>query len=307
MAPSDIRAIGRFGQPLHSSRRSRRRRPSLRRHGAAGVATRRPVVPRSVLAALGVAVLAFTYVGVAAARQLPVGPAAPSALLAATDGERERPDPDAADRSNRSAPAASPAFARMDGLALALPHPDPLVVAFHEASKAEALTLTPVGRLEANDNTARFDPPPDTADGPAYRVLSSRGRGRPATSAVDVAVPNGDVVTAPVTGEVVEVRQYTLYGGVEDWRVVIAPRGRPDLHVVMIHLHRPQVQVGDTVTAGRTTMSLPRLLPFTSHVDYVLDDEQPHVHLEVKAATRATPLDPNAPAVDATERLDVAD
>jgi murein DD-endopeptidase MepM/ murein hydrolase activator NlpD len=306
VAPSDIRAIGRFGPPLHSSRRSRRRPLNLRRQGTATVATRRPAVPRSVLALLGVGLLAFTYVGVAAARQLPAGPAAqPGTVLAAADGERERPEGDAADRSSRSAPA--PAFAHADGVALALPHPDPLAVAFHEASKAEALALTPMGRLEANDNATKFDPPPDTADGPAYHVLSSRGRGRPATSAVDIAVPNGEVVDALVTGEVVEVRQYTLYGGVQDWRVVIAPRDRPDLHVVMIHLHRPQVRVGEEVTAGQTTVALPRLLPFTSHVDYVLDAQVPHVHVEVKAATRATPLDPNAPAIDASEHLDVAD
>lgn len=266
------------------------------------VATRRPLVPRWLVIVGALTVLAVTYLGVAAAGQ--TGPEASLASAPVAEGATEdaRRDASGPDRSRREA---VPTFAEVDGLELALPHPEPVAIGFHEASQPEALGLEPVGQLQENDNATKFTAPPDAAGGPAYRVLSSRGRGRPATSAADIAVPNGALAASPVSGTVVEVREYALYGGLDDWRVVIQPESRPDLHVVLIHLHEPHVAVGDAVVAGETTIGLPRLLPFTSHVDYILEGEHPHLHLEVKAAGPAGPLDPNAQALEASERFDV--
>lgn len=269
----------------------------VRRAGSATVATRRPLVPRPVIVVAALAIGVVAYLGIVAAGQ--TGPDVLAAeTLPQTVALDTRREVASVDRSARSAAAGT--FAEIDGLPLVLPHPRPVAVAFHEASQAEALALQPVGSLEANDNTARFTAPADEP-GPAYRILPSRGRGRPATSAVDVVVPNGELATAPVTGTVVEVREYALYGGLDDWRVVVQPDLRPDLHVVLIHLHAPHVEVGDVVVAGQSKIGLPRLLSFTSHVDYVLDDEHPHVHMEVKAAGQAAPLDPNVRAVEPSE------
>lgn len=261
------------------------------------MATRRPLIPRPVVVVTALAIGVIAYLGIVAAGQTGPDPllAEPLPPAAAQDSRR---DVVSVDRSARS--AAAGVFAEVDGLSLILPYEQPLTVAFHEASQAEALALQPVGSLEANDNAAKFTASADEP-GPVYRILSSRGRGRPATSAVDVAVPNGKLATSPVTGTVVEVREYALYGGLDDWRVVVQPDLRPDLHVVLIHLHEPHVEVGDAVIAGRSKVGLPRLLPFTSHVDYVLDDEHPHVHMEVKAAGQVAPLDPNVRAVEASE------
>jgi hypothetical protein len=174
------------------------------------------------------------------------------------------------------------AFAVVRGLRLMLPHPYPGPVAFHEASKPQALRLYPVGHLVQNNNPG-FIPGPNRI-GPSYWVLSSRGRGRPATSAVDVVVPNGALITAPVSGRVAEVRQYPLYGRILDWRVAIEPAGYPGLQVVLIHLLRPRVAVGDRVIAGTTPLAAVRLLGFTSQVDDVTHQHLPHTHIEVKLA-----------------------
>jgi hypothetical protein len=273
------------------------------------VATRRPAIPRPVVIVVLVVVATLVYLGVAAAGQtdsvahLPAQPAiaradAPGGTALAPGSRREQSQQ--ATRSSRTDLAATVAFAEIDGLELTLPHEEPLAVAFHEATRPEALALQPVGVLEANDNPTKYMPVADE-DGPAYQVLSSRGRARPATSAVDIVVPDGSIARAPVTGEVVEVRQYVLYGGLHDWRVVIAPDSRPDLHVVMIHLHQPQLALGDRVTAGSSAIGVARLLPFASHVDYALDERHPHVHLEVKPATAVAPLDPNMPALPLEE------
>lgn len=267
-----MRTLGRIGQPLSGGTYRPRRR--LR-------------APRWLMVVLGISLLAVVWLGVSANRQVGAEPEQSVAARAVP----ARPDSAGASRSARTAPV----FATVDGLDLALPHSRPKVVAFHEASRAEALELAPVGVLAGNDNPTSFTPPADAA-GPAYRVLSSRGRARPATSAIDVAVPLGDAAAAPVTGTVRAVTEYPLYGRVRDWRVEITPEGRPDLTVVLIHLLRPTVDVGDTVTAGQTPIGVARLLPFASHVDYVLDQRHPHVHMEVKPASEADPIDPNEPA-----------
>ena len=279
-----MRALGRIGQPLSGGTyRSRRRFRA----------------PRWAVIALVVLLGALIWVGAAANREAVAdrgatvaGPAVPPRTGGSTTSR-------SADRS-----ASGQSFAVVGDLALTLPHRDPVTIAFHEASRVEALEMTPMGRLQANDNATRFHPPAD-AVGPDYRVLSSRGRAAAATSAVDIVVPLGDSLTAPVTGRVTQVTEYPLYGRIRDWRVEIAPQGRPDLAVVVIHLLRPSVSVGDTVTAGRTPLGVVRLLPFDSHVDYAGDGKQPHAHIEVKPSVDTVPIDPNEPALPADDAADL--
>lgn len=308
MPTTDLRTFARVGDGLRgTSRRAARRRLHVTRRTDVGgvVARRRARVPRPLAAFLVVLLVALLWVGSAAARQAG-NPAEQDAAAVPT-----RPEDDRASRAAAAAPAASAAaaptsqpagagapFAAVEGLQLVLPHAQPVAVAFHEASRAAALSMAPVGRLAANDNATKFDPPPDVA-GPEYRVLSSRGRGRPATSAVDVVVPEGSAVLAPISGRVVEAREYALPGGGgRDWRVVVESAEQPHLSVVAIHLTAPQVAVGDQVVAGTTPLGTVRLLPYTSHVDYVTGQRLPHTHLEVKASTDVEPVDPNAPALE---------
>lgn len=271
-----MRTLGRVGQPLSGGTYRPRRR--LR-------------APRWLTVIAAVGILALLWVGVTANRQVAQPVAAPQVTVP------ERPAAGArASRSNRQGPAA---FATVQGLALSVPHPNPIAVAFHEASQAQALEMAPSGRLIANDNATRFTAPRNTA-GPEYRVLSSRGRTRPATSAVDIVVPRGAAVAAPIDGTVTSVTEYPLYGHIRDWRVEITPTARPDLTVVLIHLEKPRVSVGSTVVAGETPLAKARLLPIDSHVDYVLKAKQPHAHLEVKPSVEVAPIDPNEPARPST-------
>jgi hypothetical protein len=271
-----MRTLGRIGQPLSGGSY----RPSRRLHA-----------PRWLMGSVASLLVLVLWVAVTANRQVEAVP--PAAVAIADIPAR----PDAADQVSRSADrAASAAFAALDGMNLLLPHPSPLAVAFHEASRAEALELLPLGTLLRNDNPTRFDAPSDMV-GPEYQVLSSRGRAAPPTSAVDVVVPLGDAALAPVDGVVSAVTEYPLYGKIRDWRVEITPAGRPDLRVTLIHLLKPRVKVGDAVTAGESQIAIVRLLPFDSHVDYVTAERQPHVHLEVKASVKPDPIDPNAPAL----------
>lgn len=272
------------------------------RVGTGYVARRRPVLPRSVVWGLTFLLTAAVWVGTAASRQadpraaLATVPAAPAPVEAGSIGARLGDGQVSRAGGLVDDAVAGQVFATVHGLPLRLPHPTPLLVAFHEATRPEALTMDPVGRLLGNDNPTKFTPGDDVS-GPEYRVLSSRGRARPATSAADIVLPEGSLVMAPVTGRVTEVREYVLYGRVRDWRVVIEPEGRPDLQVVLIHLHQPRVQPGTIVQAGATPLAAVRLLPMASHVDVHTSGRHPHAHLEVKPAVGPEPVDPNEPAL----------
>jgi hypothetical protein len=283
--------MGRLGSnAVRSSGGGMRSRRAMTVPTAAGVTyvRRRSRVPRSVTVGFAIIVLGLVWVGTAASTQ--------------TDpvmvGERAQVMvPPVAIPAGGPAVAGTqlpPVFASVDGLELHVPFERPVAVAFHEASRREALALQPSGRLLENDNPFKFSAPPDTA-GPSYRVLSSRGRDGEATSAADIVVPRGAVVAAPVSGRVVEVRQYPLYQRVADWRIVIQPEDQPRLEVVLIHLENPQVKVGQRVVAGATPLATVRLLTFDSQIDYVTERHLPHTHIEVKRALGE--LDPTAPAV----------
>ncbi len=179
-----------------------------------------------------------------------------------------------------------PVFARFEELSLHLPSEDVLLLGYHEASFPDALALTPVGDAIANENRTKFTAPPTDPDGPEYIVLSSRGRGHPATSAVDLVLRDDTPVLSMVTGTVTDVRPYALYGKYPDTRIEIIPDARPDLRVVVIHVADVGVQAGDHVEAGVTRLAGgPNRFPFASHIDrYFEKDRWPHVHVEVKRA-----------------------
>ena len=81
------------------------------------------------------------------------------------------------------------------------------------------------------------------------------GNAGPTMSAIDCGAPVGATVYAPVSGTVVLVKEYKLYGEYDDIQVHIQPEGRSDLDVVLIHLTDASVKAGDTVVAGVTPIA----------------------------------------------------
>ncbi len=175
----------------------------------------------------------------------------------------------------------TPVFATVASAELRLPSPHPVLVAYHEASNDHGFALAPVGRILTNRNPTRTAPIADAGE-VEFMILSSRGRTAPATSAVDVVLEADDVVLAPINGVVVDVRWYLLYGRHLDRRVEIAPHGRDDLRIVVLHVEDLLVTEGDELEGGVTPLAMrARRLPFSSHVDReVAGGRLPHVHIE---------------------------
>lgn len=141
------------------------------------------------------------------------------------------------------------------------------------------------------------------------------GNAGPIMSAIDCGGPVGATVYAPVTGEVILVKQYKLYNEIDDYRIHIRPEGRPDLDVVLIHLTDVTVKAGDKVTAGVTPMA--KIRDIFQYLDESLqlknytaeNDNGNHTHIQVNNANHpeytaldelkpqpVTPGEPNAQA-----------
>jgi murein DD-endopeptidase MepM/ murein hydrolase activator NlpD len=159
------------------------------------------------------------------------------------------------------------------------------LVGFHESSSAAALRMTPAHPIVSEHTGVTADAPGD--DGPVM-VLPTRGRAGAPTSAIDLAVAPGVEVPAPVTGEVVEVADFSLYGRTRDVLVKIRAADDPSVVVTAMHLVDPLVEVGDRVEGGVTPIAAAaRQLPFDSQIDRFTaayrGQAGPHVHLEVRA------------------------
>ncbi|MDX1658215.1 MAG: M23 family metallopeptidase [Nitriliruptorales bacterium] len=177
-------------------------------------------------------------------------------------------------------PAPTPSvLATVAGVELLSVSPDSAAHGFHEGS-TRSLELTPVGRPVANKRGIEL--PPAADEGVDYVVMTSRGRATSPTSAVDVAVAEGTPIASPVTGQVIDVSRYALYGKLSDVMIRIRPAANPDVTVTLFHVTHPAVGPGDEVIAGETVVAAgPRPLPFGSQIDKWVGHAGPHVHIQV--------------------------
>ena len=170
-------------------------------------------------------------------------------------------------------------LARVAGVQLLSVSPESSAHGFHEGS-TRSLALTPVGRPVANQRGIEL--PPAADEGVDYVVMTSRGRATSPTSAVDVAVPEGTPIASPVSGQVIDVSRYALYGKMTDVMIRIRPAANPEVTVTLFHVTHPAVGPGDEVTAGETVVAAgPRPLPFGSQIDKWVGHAGPHVHIQV--------------------------
>lgn len=151
-------------------------------------------------------------------------------------------------------------MATVDGVDMFVPAVDIAAVGFHQGGVSN-MTLKPSGE---------------------HVVMASRNRGTAPTSAVDVAVGADLTVTAPVTGTVTQVEDYSLYGKFTDTLVTIVPDGA-DVDIRMMHISNVTVEPGERVIPGQP-IAKARRLPMPSQVDRHHDGPAgPHVHIDVTA------------------------
>ena len=115
--------------------------------------------------------------------------------------------------------------------------------------------------------------------------------GQPDT-AVDVGAKPGTAVFSPVTGTVVKVKRYKLYGKCDDYEIHIQPDGYPNLDLVMIHIDDVVVLRRATAWSGgrdahRARCASSPTSSTTQLASYTKDGGN-HMHLQLNDATDPT-------------------
>jgi hypothetical protein len=201
---------------------------------------------------------------VGAQGQLVGGSRAPAAPVAA-DGEEH------------------PAFARLGDRNMLLPVAarDATIIAYQAVSDERAVVLTPIGE-QANANAlvrffrSIFSSPP------AVRYYYLEGGAGPVTTSVLVGAAAGSPVTAPISGLVIAVKDYMLFGRYPDVQIDIQPEKTSGVTVSLLFIQDPSVSIGDLVTAGKTKLGYVRQCPdqLAASLAVYTHDAGAHVYMQ---------------------------
>jgi murein DD-endopeptidase MepM/ murein hydrolase activator NlpD len=157
----------------------------------------------------------------------------------------------------------TPVFATVGAVRFRVPSRHLHLIGFHEAAMRGALRMGPQQNAP-------------------MRTLPTRNRSTPTRSAADVSVKSGTPVLSPVSGTVVGVDRYALYGKYPDLRIQIVPAGDRSKLVTVLHVTGATVRVGDRVASGETVIAeRATKFPFRSQIDRFAGDH-PHVHVEIR-------------------------
>ncbi|MCX8006839.1 MAG: M23 family metallopeptidase [Coriobacteriia bacterium] len=227
-------------------------------------------------------------------------------------GARHVPASAVVERLSRPAAAAAalrdptPLLARHGSLYLRLPV-DPQAatqVAFHQASGDRAVHLDALVPDASVKDAARMKAVVP-ADGPAatdaeeaatiwhgsvIRLWRSNRRGAPDT-AIDCGAEPGAGVFAPVSGTVVAVRPYKLYGRFDDFEIHIRPEGFDHLDLVLIHVDDVSVKAGDRVEGGVTRIARVRKMSDKTDLQLAAYTRNggDHVHVQLNRTEPSQP------------------
>ncbi len=234
-------------------------------------------------------------------RRALVDPIAGTSAAATRSGtlSREAASAEARALNPRSAP--TPLFATRGAVKLRLPvsAEDVTEIGFHQASFSYAMhmkSLLPYAdstdakadRSTHRDITEQEKGPGAVLTGAALQLWRNRP-GKPDT-AVDIGADAGSVVYAPVTGTVVKVKRFDLYGKYPDVEIHIQPEDHPELDIVMIHIDGVTCVPGDRVTAGMTPIARIRDLDrrIGPQLKSYTRNGGTHAHIQVNDATHSS-------------------
>ena len=214
-----------------------------------------------ILVAVGLGVVAFLMLN----KPADVAPKEDERIFATTDANLSTKEEEAAYyEAHKGRPKVNPLVAQYSDVDLRSPIApvDLTGVLFHQASLKYGLVMTTelpdadMERIAAtrSPRVNRDQLEGEWLDAEAMHLWRAADTTDMDTS-IDVGALPGTIVRSPVTGTVVLLKDYKLYGQVDDIEIHIQPDGHPDLDVVLIHTTDPLVKAGDRVQAGVTEIS----------------------------------------------------
>lgn len=178
-------------------------------------------------------------------------------------------------------------LARVEDVELLLPVAREVTTAigYHSVDHADTVALSPAGDLISGGGLGeRLGDIFAGGGGVQYYVMDGTGTElSAATAGLDVGAVPGSAVVSPADGKVVAVKSYRLLGRYADTEIDIQLAADPSLLLVITHLTRVRVQIGDQVTRGETVLGAVR--GFSSGLDQALSaytsDAGDHLQLTV--------------------------
>jgi hypothetical protein len=136
-------------------------------------------------------------------------------------------------------------------------------IAFHPVDNADAVAFTPVGdRLSGGDLGQKLADIFAGGGGVKYYLMGGEGGEQsPSTAGLDVGAVPGSPVLSPVDGKVTAIKAYKILGRYSDWEIDIRLAGDPSLLLIVTHVAKPKVEIGDVVQRGVTTLGEVRGFP----------------------------------------------
>ncbi len=183
------------------------------------------------------------------------------------------------------------AVARTQGVDLLLPvqKAATTAIAFHPVDNPNAVALTPYGELISGGGLAtRLADVFQSGGDVRYYLMGGNGADRSASTAgLDVGAQPASFVFSPIDGHVTSVKDYRLLGRYTDTEVDIQFADDPSLLLVVTHIEKPAVKIGDEVAAGQTLLGRVRAYPqaVSQSLKQFTSDAGDHVQLVVLRVT----------------------
>ena len=251
---------------MHTSPANQRRRELTRRRTQ--IARRRVVALVALVTLISVAVwVAYAIPGQTPA-QVPAVAAEPSFGAAVRSDE-------------------AVVVAQVEGVDVLLPVAQQVTtaIAFHPVDSGDSVPFTPVGdRIGGGGLGQKLADIFAGGGGVQYYLMGGEG-GEPSssTAGLDIgAVPSSPVV-CPVDGKVTAIKQYKVLGRYDDVEVDVRLASDPSLLLIITHLDKPKVQIGDVVQGGTTALGVVRGFPagLDQSLSQYTSDNGDHVQLMV--------------------------
>ncbi len=156
-------------------------------------------------------------------------------------------------------------------------------IAFRPVDNEAGVAMTPVGeRLSGGGLGTKLADIFADGGGVQYYLMDDKShKGSPGTAGLDVGGVPGSKVVSPVDGRITAVKLYKILGRYADVEIDIQLKSDASLLLVLTHIEKPTVKIGDIVKAGKTPLGT--LRGFPSGLDQALSrytsDNGDHVQL----------------------------
>jgi murein DD-endopeptidase MepM/ murein hydrolase activator NlpD len=165
-----------------------------------------------------------------------------------------------------SAPAAGAVVvARVESVDILLPVAREVTtaVAYHPVENTNTVPFSPAGdRLGGGSLSQKLADIFAGGGGVQYYLMDGNGSDRSSsTSGLDVGAVPGSPVVSPVNGKVTSIKKYSILGRYADEEVDIQLTGDPSLLLLVTHIGRLKVEIGQVVTRGETVLGAVRGFP----------------------------------------------